>query len=134
MNDGPECQKSEQVLDLTLRGPQRGKEASYYKYVSLFSPNSLMNFVRSTYPAISNGVIRVFQAYILLAQLCYFPSRDRPKPKFPLSAETEYFALSKCQIFCRNQIFCRILNILLNTEYSAKMPDIWHLNCKFSDI
>ena len=62
VNDGPECQKRREVLDLTVRGPRRGKEASYYKYVSLFSPNSLMNVARSTYPAISNGVIRVFQA------------------------------------------------------------------------
>ena len=61
VNDGPECKRSEQVMDLTLRGPASGKEASYYKYVSLFSPFSLMNFVRSTYPTISNGVIRVFQ-------------------------------------------------------------------------
>ena len=61
VNDGPECKRSEQVMDLTLRGPASGKEAIYYKYVSLFSPFSLMNFVRSTYPTISNGVIRVFQ-------------------------------------------------------------------------
>ena len=60
--------------------------------------------------------------------------RDRPKPKFWLSAETEYSTPSKWWIFCRNWIFCRIPNILLNAEYSAKMPDIWHLNCKFSDI
>ena len=69
VNDGPECQRSKQVLDLTLRGPARGKEASYYKYVSLFSPNSLMNYVRSTYPTISTGVIRVFQACIVLTEL-----------------------------------------------------------------
>ena len=62
---------------------------------------------------------------------CMLWSRDRPKPIFSLSAETEYSALSKCRIFCRNRIFCRIPNILLNTEYSGKMPNIWHLNCIF---
>ena len=42
-------------------------------------------------------------------------TRERPKPKFLLSANTEYSAPSKCRIFCRNRILCRIPNILLNT-------------------
>ena len=57
--------------------------------------------------------------------------RDRPKPIFSLSAETEYSALSKYRIFCRNQIFCRIPNIRLNTKYSGEMPNIWHLDFFF---
>ena len=46
-------------------------------------------------------------------------NRERPKPKCELSAETEYSALSKCGIFCRNWIFCRIPNILQFALYKV---------------
>ena len=39
-----------------------GKEAIYGKYTSLYYPNSFINLIRSTYPVISNGVIREFRA------------------------------------------------------------------------
>ena len=36
VNDGPECQKRTDVMDVTLRGPSRGKEGLYGKYTSLY--------------------------------------------------------------------------------------------------
>ena len=51
VNDGPECQKRTDVMDVTLRGPTKGKESLYGKYTSLYSPVSFLNVIRSTYPA-----------------------------------------------------------------------------------
>ena len=62
VNDGPECQKRTDVMDVTLRGPTKGKESLYGKYTSLYSPVSFLNVIRSTYPVISNGVVREFRA------------------------------------------------------------------------
>ena len=50
-----------------------------------------------------------------------------------------------CRIFCRNRIFCRIPNILLNAEYLAKIPNIrpkywifciyiWCFTCQIAKI
>ena len=61
VNDGPECQKRTDVMDVTIRGPTRGKEGLYGKYTSLYSPVSFLNVIRSTYPVISNGVVREFR-------------------------------------------------------------------------
>ena len=47
---------------MAIRGPVAGKEALYGKYTSLYYPNSFINLIRSTYPVISNGVIREFRA------------------------------------------------------------------------
>ena len=49
-------------MDVTLRGPTAGLEGLYGKYVSVYSPNSFINLIRSTYPAISTGVVREFRA------------------------------------------------------------------------
>ena len=49
-------------MDVTIRGPTAGMEASYGKYTSVFYPNSFLNLIRSTYPAISTGVVREFRA------------------------------------------------------------------------
>ena len=48
-------------MDVTIRGPTRGKEGLYGKYTSLYSPVSFLNVIRSTYPVISNGVVREFR-------------------------------------------------------------------------
>ena len=53
---------SNTLLSLVIRGPVAGKEALYGKYTSLYYPNSFINLIRSTYPVISNGVIRDFRA------------------------------------------------------------------------
>jgi len=62
LNDKKECQPRVDVMDVTLRGPVRGMEVTYNKYVSLYSPDSFINLIRSTYPVISTGVIREFRA------------------------------------------------------------------------
>ena len=62
LNDKKECQPRVDVMDVTLRGPVRGREVTYNKYVSLYSPDSFINLIRSTYPVISTGVIREFRA------------------------------------------------------------------------
>ena len=62
VNDLPECQSRVDVMDVTIRGPTAGMEAIYGKYTSLYYPNSFINLIRSTYPVISNGVIREFRA------------------------------------------------------------------------
>jgi len=62
VNDLPECQSRKDVMDVTIRGPTAGMEAIYGKYTSLYYPNSFINLIRSTYPVISNGVIREFRA------------------------------------------------------------------------
>eukprot|EP00092_Neocalanus_flemingeri_P005668 GFUD01006106.1.p1 GENE.GFUD01006106.1~~GFUD01006106.1.p1 ORF type:complete len:527 (-),score=118.65 GFUD01006106.1:49-1629(-) len=62
INDGDECQPRRDVMDVTLRGPVKGKEALYSKYVSLFSPVSFLNLILSTYPVLSTGIIREFRA------------------------------------------------------------------------
>merc|ERR1712037_467775 len=49
------------VLD-PLRRPTAGLEDIYGKYTSLYYPNSFLNVIRNTYPAISTGVIREFRA------------------------------------------------------------------------
>ena len=49
-------------MDVTIRGPAAGKEDIYGKYTSLYYPNSFINLIRNTYPAISTGVIREFRA------------------------------------------------------------------------
>ena len=61
VNDGPACQKRTDVMDVTLRGPTKGLESLYGKYTSLYSPVSFLNLIRSTYPVISNGVVREFR-------------------------------------------------------------------------
>ena len=48
-------------MDVTIRGPVLSKLETYSKYVSLFSPVSFINLIRSTYPIISTGVIREFR-------------------------------------------------------------------------
>ena len=62
VNDGKECKKRAEVVDITLSGPARGQNALYSKYTSLYSPFSSLNGIRSTYPAISTGVVREFRA------------------------------------------------------------------------
>ena len=49
-------------MDVTIRGPTAGKEDIYGKYTSLYYPNSFINLIRKTYPAISTGVVREFRA------------------------------------------------------------------------
>ena len=46
VNDGKECQKRAEVVDITLSGPARGQNALYSKYTSLFSPFSSINGIR----------------------------------------------------------------------------------------
>eukprot|EP00090_Calanus_glacialis_P020351 TRINITY_DN3131_c0_g1_i1.p1 TRINITY_DN3131_c0_g1~~TRINITY_DN3131_c0_g1_i1.p1 ORF type:complete len:518 (-),score=128.70 TRINITY_DN3131_c0_g1_i1:56-1609(-) len=60
-NDGPECEPRKDVMDVTLRGPVLSKIATYSKYTSLYYPGSFINLIRSTYPAVSTGVIREFR-------------------------------------------------------------------------
>ena len=48
-------------MDVTLRGPVLSKIATYSKYTSLYYPGSFINLIRSTYPAVSTGVIREFR-------------------------------------------------------------------------
>ena len=62
ITDKPECKAREDVMDVTLRGPTAGLEDIYGKYTSLYYPNSFLNVIRNTYPAISTGVIREFRA------------------------------------------------------------------------
>jgi len=62
ITDKPECKAREDVMDVTLRGPTAGLEDIYGKYTSLYYPNSFLNVIRNTYPAISTGVIREFRS------------------------------------------------------------------------
>ena len=46
INDLEECQPRKDIMDVTTRGPIKGKEAQYNKYASEFSPDSIINLVK----------------------------------------------------------------------------------------
>ena len=46
INDLEECQPRQDIMDMTSRGPIKGKEAQYNKYASEFSPDSITNLVK----------------------------------------------------------------------------------------
>ena len=46
INDLEECQPRKDIMDVTTRGPIKGKEAQYNKYASEFSADSITNLVK----------------------------------------------------------------------------------------
>ena len=46
INDLEECQPRKDIMDVTTRGPIKGKEAQYNKYASEFSSDSITNLVK----------------------------------------------------------------------------------------
>ena len=64
MNDGPECQASTKVFDITMRGPKLDRLAQYGAGLSLLNPPSLLNTIRNTKSiGISTGAVKETQAY-----------------------------------------------------------------------
>jgi len=62
INDLEECQPRQDIMDMTSRGPIKGKEAQYNKYASEFSPDSITNLVKETYPLLSTGKGKEYRA------------------------------------------------------------------------
>ena len=46
INDLEECQPRTDIMDITTRGPARGKENLYSKYTSKFSPDSVTHIIQ----------------------------------------------------------------------------------------
>jgi len=64
VNDGPECQPSTEVVDLTLRGPKLARLADYGARLSLQNPGSLADIiVKSKVDGISTGTLKETEAY-----------------------------------------------------------------------
>ena len=64
VNDGPECQASTKVFDITMRGPKVDLVAQYGAGLSLLNPPSLLNTIRNTKSiGISTGAVKETQAY-----------------------------------------------------------------------
>jgi len=55
INDLEECQPRTDIMDITTRGPARGKENLYSKYTSKFSPDSVTHIIQDTAPGLSTG-------------------------------------------------------------------------------
>ena len=63
VNDLPHCISSQEVVDVTIRGPKMDSLAAYGAIMSLASPDSLMNTIVATKDmGISTGVLRETQA------------------------------------------------------------------------
>jgi len=64
VNDGPQCQASTEVFDVTMRGPKVDRLAQYGAGLSLLNPPSLLNTIRNTKSiGISTGAVKETQAY-----------------------------------------------------------------------
>ena len=46
INDLEECQARTDIMDVTTRGPVRGKEEIYSKYTSVYSPESVASLIK----------------------------------------------------------------------------------------
>jgi len=55
VNDLPECQPREDIMDITVRGPQLDKLKEYSKYTSKYSLDSVTHILQDTAPAASTG-------------------------------------------------------------------------------
>jgi len=55
INDLEECQPRTDIMDITTRGPARGKEEQYSKYTSKYSPDSVTHIIQDTAPDLSTG-------------------------------------------------------------------------------
>jgi len=55
VNDQPECQPRQDIMDITVRGPQLDKLKEYSKYTSAYSLDSVTHIIQDTYPAGSTG-------------------------------------------------------------------------------
>ena len=55
INDLEECQPRTDIMDITTRGPARGKEQEYSRYTSKFSPESVTHIIQDTAPGLSTG-------------------------------------------------------------------------------
>merc|ERR1712079_71233 len=55
INDLDECQPRTDIMDVTTRGPARGKKEQYSKYTSKYSPDSVTHIIQDTGPDLSTG-------------------------------------------------------------------------------
>ena len=117
-------------MDVTIRGPTRGKEGLYGKYTSLYSPVSFLNVIRSTYPVISNGVVREFRVvegefrdpirYKIARVLAQNHLNFRLR--FPTPKSTSKISSPFSQATIQSEVF--ILNQLPGTEIVWRRPSM----------
>ena len=62
VNDLPECQPRQDIMDITVRGPQLDKLKEYSKYTSAYSLDSVTHVIQDTYPSGSTGKVFEYTA------------------------------------------------------------------------
>jgi len=62
INDLQECQPRTDIMDITTRGPAKGKEKQYSKYTSKYSPDSVTHIIQDTAPGLSTGKATEYMA------------------------------------------------------------------------